>query len=44
VVPEWPLKDIYIGMIQFMGLQVLGLLLIILFPQIATWLPAFLAK
>jgi tripartite ATP-independent transporter DctM subunit len=44
VVPEWPLKDIYIGMILFMGLQVLGLLLIILFPQIATWLPAFLAK
>jgi TRAP-type mannitol/chloroaromatic compound transport system permease large subunit len=26
-------------MIQFMGLQVLGLALLILFPAIATWLP-----
>jgi tripartite ATP-independent transporter DctM subunit len=39
VVPDWPLKDIYLGMIQFMGLQVLGLALLILFPAIATWLP-----
>lgn len=39
VVPEWPLRDIYAGMLQFMGLQVLGLVLIILFPSIALWLP-----
>jgi TRAP-type mannitol/chloroaromatic compound transport system permease large subunit len=39
VVPEWDLKDIYIGMMQFMGIQVLGLLMIIFFPQIALWLP-----
>ena len=38
VVPEWDLKDIYIGMMQFMILQVIGLLLIIIFPQIALWL------
>ena len=40
VVPEWELKDIYLGMMQFMGIQVLGLILIIAFPQIALWLPS----
>ncbi len=39
VVPEWQLNDIYKGMIQFMGLQLLGLILIIIFPEIALWLP-----
>ena len=39
VVPEWDLKDIYLGMMQFMVLQVIGLIAIILFPQIALWLP-----
>lgn len=39
VVPEWDLKDIYFGMMQFMVLQVIGLLLIIIFPAIALWLP-----
>ena len=39
VVPEWELGDIYKGMLQFMGLQLLGLVLIIIFPQIALWLP-----
>jgi tripartite ATP-independent transporter DctM subunit len=39
VVPEWQLDDIYKGMIQFMGLQLLGLMLIIAFPDIALWLP-----
>jgi tripartite ATP-independent transporter DctM subunit len=39
VVPQWDLADIYKGMMQFMGLQLLGLVLIILFPQIALWLP-----
>ena len=40
VVPEWELKDIYLGMMQFMGIQLLGLILIIIFPQIALWLPS----
>lgn len=44
VVPEWQLKDIYIGMMQFMVLQVIGLLIIMFFPQIVTWLPAYLAR
>ena len=42
VVPEWDLKDIYIGMMQFMVLQVIGLILIVIFPQIALWLPTVL--
>jgi tripartite ATP-independent transporter DctM subunit len=39
VVPQWQLGDIYRGMLQFMGLQLLGLVLIIVFPEIALWLP-----
>jgi len=39
VVPEWDLKDIYLGMMQFMVIQIIGLIAIILFPQIVLWLP-----
>ncbi len=39
VVPEWDLKDIYYGMMQFMVIQLIGLTLVFLFPQIALWLP-----
>jgi tripartite ATP-independent transporter DctM subunit len=39
VVPEWELGDIYRGMIQFMGLQLLGVALVAIFPEIALWLP-----
>lgn len=42
VVPEWDLKDIYIGMIQFMVIQLIGLALVLLFPQIALWLPTYI--
>jgi len=42
VVPEWDLKDIYIGMMQFMVLQVIGLILIIIFPQLVLWLPEYI--
>ena len=42
VVPEWDLKDIYYGMMQFMVIQIIGLILIIIFPQIALWLPTYL--
>ena len=42
VVPEWDLKDIYIGMMQFMVIQLIGLILIMAFPQIALWLPAYI--
>ncbi len=42
VVPEWDLKDIYFGMMQFMGLQLIGLTLIIVFPQLVLWLPEYI--
>jgi tripartite ATP-independent transporter DctM subunit len=42
VVPEWDLADIYKGMMQFMAIQVVGLALIIIFPQIVLWLPTYL--
>ena len=42
VVPSWDLKDIYIGMLQFMVIQLIGLALIFSFPQIALWLPTYI--
>jgi tripartite ATP-independent transporter DctM subunit len=42
VVPDWKLKDIYAGMMQFMVLQLIGLALLFLFPAMATWLPSVL--
>ena len=42
VVPQWDLKDIYLGMMQFMVLQIIGLLLVIIFPELALWLPTYL--
>ena len=42
VVPEWDLKDIYLGMMQFMVIQVIGLIMIFIFPEIALWLPEYI--
>ena len=42
VIPEWDLKDIYIGMMQFMVIQLIGLALIMSFPQLALWLPKYI--
>ena len=39
VVPDWELSDIYKGMMQFMVLQIIGLLLVLFFPELALWLP-----
>ena len=39
VVPQWELKQIYAGMVQFMVLQVLAVIILMLFPKLATWLP-----
>jgi len=44
VMPDWDLKDIYIGMLQFMGLQLLGAVILLVFPQVALWLPSVLIK
>lgn len=40
VVPQWELKQIYAGMVQFMVLQLAGVGLLLLFPKLATWLAA----
>jgi TRAP-type mannitol/chloroaromatic compound transport system permease large subunit len=41
VAPEGiELTDIYKGVVPFILLQLTGLMLLFLFPQIATWLPA----
>jgi tripartite ATP-independent transporter DctM subunit len=42
VVPEWSLLSIYGGMMQFMLIQMVGLALMLTFPEIATWLPNYL--
>jgi tripartite ATP-independent transporter DctM subunit len=39
VAPKWELSWIYRGMMDFMLLQMLGLLIVFFFPQIALWLP-----
>ncbi|KNG94075.1 TRAP transporter large permease subunit [Pseudaestuariivita atlantica] len=39
VVPNWDLKDIYLGMMQFMLVQLFGLILLFIFPALVLWLP-----
>jgi TRAP-type mannitol/chloroaromatic compound transport system permease large subunit len=39
VVPQWSLSTIYKGMSDYMVIQVIVLILLLLFPQIALWLP-----
>jgi len=40
VAPTWKITDIYAGMSQFMVLQVIAVILLLIFPQLATWLPS----
>jgi tripartite ATP-independent transporter DctM subunit len=42
VAPDWELRDIYWGMAEFMVLQMIGLLLLVCFPEIALWFPRWL--
>ena len=42
VVPDWPLMKIYQGMMQFMVLQILGVLILLAFPALALYLPSLL--
>ncbi len=42
VVPQWELGDIMRGMMAFLVLQVIGLLVVMLYPPIATWFPNYL--
>ena len=39
VVPQWSMKDIYLGMVQFVVLQAIVIALLIEFPALVTWLP-----
>lgn len=38
--PEYTMGDVYRGIIPFVAIQVVGLALMIIFPQIITWLPS----
>jgi len=40
VVPQWSLGTIYKGMADYMIIQALVLIALLLFPQIALWLPS----
>jgi tripartite ATP-independent transporter DctM subunit len=42
VVPQWDLRTIYRGMADFMVIQVIALILVMVFPQIALWFPNWL--
>jgi TRAP-type mannitol/chloroaromatic compound transport system permease large subunit len=42
VAPDWSLTDIHWGMAEFMVLQLIGLLLVVLFPSIGLWFPRWL--
>jgi tripartite ATP-independent transporter DctM subunit len=42
VVPEWSLKDIFLGMAQFMVLQLVGVAVVFFFPKIVLFLPDLL--
>ena len=42
VVPQWSLSTIYRGMADFMVIQVIALILVMLFPEIALWFPRWL--
>jgi tripartite ATP-independent transporter DctM subunit len=44
VVKDWSLATIYKGMLEFMMLQIVAIVLIIMFPAIATSLPEYLQK
>jgi TRAP-type mannitol/chloroaromatic compound transport system permease large subunit len=44
VVPEWELSTIYAGMMQFMVIQVIGLTLCLVFPEIVLWVPNMLFR
>ncbi len=43
VVPTWSLGMIYKGMFDFMFIQIIAILVVFWFPQIALWLPTTLA-
>jgi TRAP-type mannitol/chloroaromatic compound transport system permease large subunit len=39
VVPQWGMGDIYLGMVQFVVLQLFVVGLLVAFPELVLWLP-----
>jgi tripartite ATP-independent transporter DctM subunit len=44
VVKQWNLRTIYSGMMDFMVIQCIAVVLVLIFPQIAMWFPEWLQK
>lgn len=44
IAPDVPIGTIYRGVLPFVGMQLLGLSLIIAFPAISVWLPEYLGR
>ena len=44
VLSDWDLADIYKGMMQFTVSQVIGRILLMVFPRIALWLPEYIYR
>ena len=42
--PHVTLNQIFLGMLPFMGIQILAIVLLYVFPQIGLWLPQILYK
>ena len=42
--PRVTLNQIFLGMLSFMGIQILAIVLLYVFPQIGLWLPQILYK
>ncbi|MDA0983803.1 MAG: hypothetical protein O3A06_12415 [Proteobacteria bacterium] len=40
--PSIRTTDIYLGVMPFVGLQLIGLILVWMFPRLVTWLPEVL--
>ena len=38
--PDVSLEDIFIGVLPFLGIMLLGIILVIIFPEIGIWLPS----
>ncbi|UCF84283.1 MAG: TRAP transporter large permease subunit [Desulfobacteraceae bacterium] len=42
--PEITIEDIYLSIVPFVGLQIIALIFVIIFPQIALWLPSVMFR
>lgn len=42
--PDHPLSEVFIGVVPFFVMTIIGLVIVTIFPQLATWLPATMMK